>query len=109
MPEQHAVARERAMQRRIVAAVGRQGLGSVPTAASVANPTITSVQKIARHDHSFRIRPPALGPTSGAIAITVISVDIMRAARSPSYRSRTMARANTTLAQAPRPAPPAMR
>ena len=35
------------------------------------------------------------------MAITVISVDISFAARSPRYKSRTMARAMTTLALAP--------
>ena len=57
--------------------------GRVSSARRVAIPTPTSVQKIARQEARFRICPPTIGPKSGAIAITVISVDIICAARSP--------------------------
>ena len=54
---------------------------NVKSAASVAIPTPTSVQKIARQPDKARIWPPRIGPSSGAIAITVIKVDIIWAAR----------------------------
>ncbi len=75
--------------------------GSVYSAASVSAPTTASIQKMSRHCPTAMIRPPTLGPSIGARAVTIISVDIICAARRPTYRSRTMARARVTLAQAP--------
>ncbi len=57
--------------------------GRANSAARVARPIPTSVQKIARHEANTRICPPTIGPINGAMAITVISVDIIWAARAP--------------------------
>jgi hypothetical protein len=57
--------------------------GRVKSAPDVRSPTPTSVPKIARQPASANIWPPIIGPSSGAIAMTVSSLDIICAARSP--------------------------
>nr|WP_244526349.1 hypothetical protein [Wenxinia saemankumensis] len=50
----------------------------------MTSPNPTSVQKIACQLATARICAPAIGPSRGATAITVISVDRTRASRSRS-------------------------
>lgn len=73
----------------------------VYSATRLATPSATSSQKIARHPAQAATCAPTTGPSSGAIAMTTIRVESIRAARAPSYRSRTMAREMTTQADAP--------
>jgi len=57
--------------------------GKASSAARVSTPIPTSVQKIARQPAWIKICPPSPGPTKGAMAITVIRLDIIRAAWAP--------------------------
>jgi len=62
-----------------------------------------STANTARQPSWLLIQPPSTGAISGAMVITRITNDIMRAARRPEYRSRTTARAITGPAAAPKP------
>ena len=101
MAEEFAVAGERAKQRLMVAALWRQRFGQCEQRCE---------RREADSDQRPEDRAPACEhqnlsahnrPSSGAMAITAISVESICAARSPSKRSRTMARASTTPAHAP--------
>ena len=80
---------------------GRVSGSRKSTASSASAPQPARIRKIARQSAKSSTCAPSEGASRGAAAMMSMSVESMRAASAPEWRSRTQARAMTVAAPPP--------